>query len=156
MLTLGIVADSPFVTRVLVLSGIALLMTVGVYGLVAGIVKLDDAGFYLMRTRGENAWAAFRRWVGERLVSFAPWLMKALGVVGTIAMFMVGGGILVHGIHSLDVAIKDVAQQLDSVATIGPALATLTPTLGGVLVGVVAGALAVGAVTLWQKVVPGR
>lgn len=156
VLTLGIVADSPLVTRVLVLSGIALLMTVGVYGLVAGIVKLDDAGFYLMRTRGEGAWAAFRRWIGERLVSFAPWLMKALGVIGTIAMFMVGGGILVHGIHSLDLALKGIAEQLASLATVGPTLAAITPTLGGVLVGVVAGALVVGVVTLWQKVIPSR
>ena len=94
--------------------------------------------------------AAILLWTG-----IGSWRTMAGVVVGTIAMFMVGGGILVHGIHSLDVAIKDVAQQLDSVATIGPTLATLTPTLGGVLVGVVAGALAVGAVTLWQKVVPG-
>jgi len=150
VLTLGIVANSTFTTQILVVAGIALIMTVGVYGLVAGIVKLDDAGFYLMRTEGEGAWAGFKRWFGERLVSFAPWLMKALGIVGTIAMFMVGGGILVHGIHSIDVIIRQVAEQLASLSMVGPLLAALTPTLGAVMVGLIAGAFAVGGVSLWQ------
>lgn len=153
VLTLGIVADSSFVTQIMVVAGIAAIMTVGVYGLVAGIVKLDDAGFYLMRSTGEGAWPGFKRWLGERLVSFAPWLMKALGVIGTIAMFMVGGGILVHGFHGLDVIIGQVAEQLATLAAVGPFLAALTPTLGGVLVGVVAGALVLGVVSLWQSVV---
>jgi predicted DNA repair protein MutK len=82
VLTLGIVSESPLMTKVLVLSGIAMLMTVGVYGLVAGIVKLDDAGLHLMQKEGEGVWRASQRWIGARLLSFAPWLMKALGVVG--------------------------------------------------------------------------
>ncbi len=128
-----------------------MVMTVGVYGLVAGIVKLDDAGFYLIRSEGEGAWPGFKRWSGERLVSFAPWLMRALGVIGTIAMFMVGGGILVHGFHGLDLLIGQVSAQLATLAVVGPALAGLTPTLLGVLVGVLAGALTLGAVNLWQS-----
>ncbi len=152
VLTLGIVGDSDFVTRLLVLAGIALLMTVGVYGLVAGIVKLDDAGFHLMRSTGEGGWARFKRWFGARLVAFAPWLMKALGVVGTIAMFMVGGGILVHSIHAVDVLIEQATHSLSALQGVGPVLAAITPTLGGVLVGLLAGAITVGGASLWQSV----
>jgi predicted DNA repair protein MutK len=151
VLTLGIVAESDFTTRLLVLSGIALLMTVGVYGLVAGIVKLDDAGVYLVEKEGEGAWVRFQRWLGGRLVGFAPWLMKALGVIGTLAMFMVGGGILIHGIHALDAAVHHVAHQLAAVTAVGPFLSAATPTLGGVLVGAVAGAAVLGLVSLWQS-----
>lgn len=134
VLTLGIVADSPFVTQVLVVVGIAMVMTVGVYGLVAGIVKLDDAGLYLYESEGEGTWTRFKRWFGARLIAFAPWLMKALGVIGTVAMFMVGGGIIVHGIHPLAGAIEHLAQSFGGMA------GALTPTFGGILVGVVAGA----------------
>lgn len=151
VLTLGIVADMDFTTQILTLSGIAIIMTVGVYGLVAGIVKLDDAGLYLMGRQGKSAWVGLQRWLGARLLSFAPWLMKALAVVGTVAMFMVGGGILVHGFHTLDVWIKALAEQADAVSVVGPALAALTPTLAGIAIGMVAGAAVLGGVTLWQK-----
>ena len=151
VLTLGIAADMPFTSQVLVLSGIALIMTIGVYGLVAGIVKLDDAGLYLMQKEGTGTWGGLQRWFGARLLSFAPWLMKALAVVGTIAMFMVGGGILVHGIHALDVWVKHLAEQLGTISYAGPVLAALTPTLAGVLIGLVAGALVLGVVSLWQR-----
>ncbi len=151
VLTLGIAADMPFISQVLVLSGIAIIMTIGVYGLVAGIVKLDDAGLYLMQKEGAGAWGGFQRWFGARLLSFAPWLMKALAVVGTVAMFMVGGGILVHGIHVLDVWIKHLAEQLGALSYIGPLLTALTPTLAAVLVGLVAGALVLGVVSLLQR-----
>jgi predicted DNA repair protein MutK len=151
VLTLGVVADRDFTTQVLVVSGIALLMTVGVYGLVAGIVKLDDAGLYLLQKQGEGAWKKLLRWFGGRLLVFAPWLMKALAVVGTVAMFMVGGGILVHGIHALDVWIKSLAQQIAELTAVGPLLGALTPTLAGVIIGVIAGALVLAAVTFWQR-----
>ena len=90
-ITLGTVAASPFVTQVSVLVGISLLMTVGVYGLVAGIVKLDDLGLYLSRQAN-----AAKQSVGRAILVSAPWLMKALSVAGTAAMFLVGGGILTH------------------------------------------------------------
>jgi len=141
----------PFTSQVLVVSGIALIMTVGVYGLVAGIVKLDDAGLYLMQKEGEGAWRALQRWLGLRLLNFAPWLMKALAVVGTIAMFMVGGGILVHSIHVLDVWIEQLAQQLGEIAAAGPLLAALTPILASIAIGMVAGAAVLALVTLWQR-----
>jgi len=151
VLTLGVVAEMPFTSQVLVVSGIALIMTVGVYGLVAGIVKLDDAGLYLMQKEGEGAWRALQRWLGLRLLNFAPWLMKALAVVGTIAMFMVGGGILKHGIHVLDVWIEQLAQQLGDIAAAGPLLAALTPILASIAIGMVAGAAVLALVTLWQR-----
>jgi len=151
VLTLGIVAGMPFLTRVLVLCAIAMIMTVGVYGLVAAIVKLDDAGVYLMQREGEGAWRSFQRWLGERLLDFAPWLMKALGVVGTIAMFMVGGGILLHGVHALDVLVRDFAAGLTGLPVAGEMLALLTPTLAGVVIGLAAGAATLAIVTLIQR-----
>lgn len=146
VLTLGIVAESTFVTQVMVVAGIALIMTVGVYGLVAGIVKLDDAGLYLYESAGEGAWVRFKRWFGAKLIAFAPWLMKVLGVVGTIAMFMVGGGILVHGYHPLAEFIEHLAHSA------GPVLGAFTPSLAGVVVGMLAGAVVVAVVEGVRKV----
>lgn len=151
VLTLGIAAAMPLLTRFLVLVGIALIMTVGVYGLVAAIVKLDDAGVYLMAREGEGAGRRLQRWTGARLLSFAPWLMKALGVIGTVAMFMVGGGILLHGWHALDERVLAMAAQLGRVEFAGPLLASITPTLAGMFIGLVAGALVVALVTGVQR-----
>ena len=152
VLTLGIVSEMNFLGQALVLSGISLIMTVGVYGLVAGIVKLDDAGLYLLQREGEGAWTELQRWLGARLIAFAPWLMKFLGVVGTAAMFMVGGGILVHGFHVLDDGVKTLAAYIGEVATVGPMLSALTPTLAGMLIGMLAGAVVLAFVSLWQRV----
>jgi hypothetical protein len=156
VLTLGIVADRPFLTQVLVLSGIAIVMTLGVYGLVAGIVKLDDAGLHLSKREGEGAWASFVRGFGRRLVAFAPWLMKALSVVGTVAMFMVGGGILVHGFHLLDEWIAALTANVAAMATPGPLLAAVMPTLLSMLVGLVAGAVALAVISGWRRLMPGK
>ena len=156
VLTLGIVAEQTLVTQVLVLSGIALVMTVGVYGLVAGIVKLDDAGLHLSERKGQGVWPTFLRWFGGRLVAFAPWLMKALAVVGTIAMFMVGGGILVHGFHVLDEGILALTHFLAATPSVGAAFAVVTPTLPAMLVGVVAGAVVLAVVSTVQRLLPAR
>jgi predicted DNA repair protein MutK len=121
-------------------------MTVGVYGLVAGIVKLDDLGLYLCQAKG--AGESWKQGLGKALLAFAPWLMKALSVVGTAAMFMVGGGILVHGWPWLHHAIEGAAQQL------GGLLGGIVSSGVGALVGIVAGAIAVGLVTLIQKLRP--
>lgn len=140
-ITLGTVASSPLVTQVAVLSGMALLMTVGVYGFVAGIVKLDDLGLWL-----NTKPSAVARTLGQGILRLAPWLMKALSVAGTVAMFLVGGGILVHGVPAVHHAIEQTAQGLG-----GPA-AWLLPTLADGLLGVVCGALVLAAVTLFNKV----
>jgi uncharacterized protein len=139
-ITLGTVAQADFGTRVAVLSSIALLMTIGVYGLVAGIVKLDDAGLWLSRRSSVAAQA-----LGRGIVRAAPWLMKTLSVVGTAAMFLVGGGILVHGVPPLYDAIAQFAQGLGGVA------ALVLPTVADGLLGVVAGAVVLAAVTLASR-----
>ncbi|MDA0275862.1 MAG: DUF808 domain-containing protein [Proteobacteria bacterium] len=131
-ITLGTVAQSSFATQVGVLSGISLLMTVGVYGLVAGIVKLDDAGLHLSRHTGA------RRSLGLGILTVAPWLMKGLSVAGTAAMFLVGGGILVHGIPALH--------------HLGERLGTLAAIALDGAAGLAAGGLALAGVMLAQRV----
>ncbi|GLR14603.1 hypothetical protein GCM10007907_33930 [Chitinimonas prasina] len=146
-ITLGTVADKPFVTQAAVLTGIAIIMTIGVYGLVAGIVKLDDGGLYLSRKEGTGGFASAQRKFGEWILIAAPYLMKTLAIVGTAAMFLVGGGILTHGVHALHVAIQNLA------LSAGP-LAFILPTLLDGLVGVIAGAVVLAGVTLIQRVWP--
>jgi predicted DNA repair protein MutK len=150
-ITLGTVAQAPFGTRVAVLVSIALLMTVGVYGLVAGIVKLDDAGLHLSRAAGAQAWAGFKRALGRGILSAAPWMMKALSVAGTAAMFLVGGGILVHGVPWLHHGIEAAAQAVTDAPALGGLFAALTPSLLNALVGVVAGALVLLGVSMVSK-----
>ena len=151
VLTLGIVSESSFGIQVAVVAGIALIMTVGVYGLVAGIVKLDDAGLYLTQLEGEGARYTFLHWFGERLLIFAPWLMKALAFIGTVAMFMVGGGILIHGIHPLAVAVEHAAHWAGELSVVGPAMVAMTPTLIGVAVGMLAGAIVLVFVKTYER-----
>ncbi|WP_394205123.1 DUF808 domain-containing protein [Shewanella waksmanii] len=151
-ITLGVVAESSFTTQVFTLSAIAILMTIGVYGLVAGIVKLDDFGLYLTRREGEQALVRFGRWVGAKLVNAAPYLMRGLTIVGTIAMFMVGGGILTHGLHAISNGISVVATWVETLSIVGPLLAFVTPSLLNTLFGVLAGALALIGMKLLEQV----
>ena len=141
VISLGTVAASSFTTQVTVLTSIALLMTVGVYGLVAGIVKLDDFGLHLSRRASAAAQS-----IGKLILSAAPWLMKGLSIAGTAAMFLVGGSILAHGFAPLGHAMERLAQRLGSA---GGAVSTL---LLEALIGIVAGALVLAAVTLAQRV----
>jgi predicted DNA repair protein MutK len=147
-ITLATVAQAPFGTQVAVLTTIAVLMTVGVYGLVAGIVKLDDAGLYL-----SNRGAGAARAIGRGILFTAPYMMKTISVVGTAAMFMVGGGILVHGIPGAEDFLHGIAERVGGVRGIGGALEVITGIAAGALAGVVAGALALAAVTAVQRVV---
>ena len=150
-ITLGTVAEAPFVTQVAVLSGIAMIMTVGVYGLVAGIVKLDDAGLHLSGTPAGASLVTVRRAVGWSILAIAPWLMKTLSVLGTAAMFMVGGGILVHGIPGAEALVHDVAHYFADVPQVGGLLDALVTAVLGALVGVVAGAVVVGVVSAARR-----
>jgi uncharacterized protein len=138
-ITLGTVANSELMVQVGVLGGIAILMTIGVYGIVAGIVKIDDLGLHLTRRAG----AASQR-AGAMILRAAPWLMKTLSVAGTAAMFLVGGGILVHGVPPLHHAIQHWAEAAG-------ALQSVVSTLLDGLAGVAAGAVVLGAVTLAQR-----
>ena len=145
-ITLGTVSDSDIVTRILVLTGIAIIMTVGVYGLVAGIVKLDDAGLYLLQRQGNSSSARSQRALGRAILVAAPGLMKFLSVAGTAAMFLVGGGILVHGIPGGEAQIA----RLEAFVRTGSAavswLAGAVPTLASGAIGLVAGLAVVAAV----------
>jgi predicted DNA repair protein MutK len=145
VISLGTVANAPFPTRVAVLAGIAMLMTVGVYGLVAAIVKLDDLGLHLSQRAGAAMQA-----LGRGIVYAAPWLMKFLSVAGTAAMFLVGGSILLHGVPALAHAVEAWLQGLGGVA------GALGSLLVDALVGVLAGALVLGAVSLGRRVVGRR
>jgi predicted DNA repair protein MutK len=155
-ITLGTVQASPFVTQVAVLGGIAILMTVGVYGLVAGIVKLDDAGLYLSQHGGTGALGRFQRSAGRAILLTAPWLMKGLSVAGTIAMFLVGGGILTHGFAPLHHAIEILAQKAAATGGTGALLAAVTPLLLDALTGLVAGALVLAVVVLGKRILARR
>ncbi|NCE92418.1 DUF808 domain-containing protein [Pseudomonas sp. L13] len=139
-ITLGIVADAQLTQQVIVLSGIAIVMTIGVYGLVAGIVKLDDLGLWLTQKPGQVA-----RSIGGAILSAAPYMMKSLSVIGTAAMFMVGGGILTHGVPVVHHWIETVSQSMG-------ALAWLMPTVLNALAGIVAGALVLIVVQAVGKV----
>ena len=140
VISLGTVATAAFAKQFAVLASISVIMTVGVYGLVAGIVKLDDAGLALSRRASEGAQA-----LGRGLLWFAPWLMKGLSVAGTAAMFLVGGGILVHGLPILH------HLQEGWVSTSGGFVAATVPMLFSGLVGIVAGAIVLGGVSLVKK-----
>jgi predicted DNA repair protein MutK len=156
VITLGTVATATFGIRVAVLVGIALLMTVGVYGLVAGIVKLDDAGLHLSQRTGDGALPSMSRRLGRGILAFAPWLMKLLSVAGTAAMFLVGGGILSHGIPWIEHWFDEVARRAAGLSGIEAFLAALVPILANAAVGIVAGALAVAVVTVARKAWPGK
>ena len=136
VIALGTVADAPFATQVAVLSGIGLIMTVGVYGIVAGIVKMDDLGLHLLSRSGSVA-----RSIGRGLLLAAPRLMKALTVIGTAAMFLVGGGILAHGIPAVHHGIAHAAELAGGVPAVGGLLAASTSLLLDALVGIVGGSL---------------
>jgi predicted DNA repair protein MutK len=141
VITLGTVATAAFGKQVAVLSVIAVIMTVGVYGLVAGIVKLDDAGLYLSRQSSQ-----LQQKLGWMVLGFAPWLMKFLSVAGTAAMFLVGGGILLHGIPAAHHLVEDLAGHTGAIAVIGPVLEFLLPILMSVVAGIVAGGIVVAVV----------
>ena len=140
VITLGTVAGQPFGTQVAVLAGIAVAMTVGVYGLDAGIVRLDDLGTYLTKQSSTGLQA-----LGRGILATAPWLMKALSVVGTLAMFLVGGGILVHGVPFIGHGVDGWAQ-----AT-GGVLGAIGPSFVNLVVGLIAGAVVLAVVELGKK-----
>lgn len=152
VISLGTVATASFGQQVTVLTAIAGIMTVGVYGLVAGIVKLDDAGLYLSRKTGEGVARAGARRLGGGLLVAAPYLMRMLSVLGTVAMFLVGGGILTHGLPGAHGMIHAAAHGLAGLPVVGPALAVLTPPLLDGLAGLLAGALVLGGVTLGARI----
>lgn len=148
VITLGTVASADFTRQIIVLTSIAIIMTVGVYGLVAGIVKLDDGGLYLAKSQGRALLPALKRKLGFAILSFAPYMMKTLAVVGTAAMFLVGGAILTHGIASVHHWIEYFSSSLNS----GLLQATVPALLNGVF-GIAAGAVALTVMSIIKRVI---
>lgn len=148
-ITLGTVAGAPFVQQVIVLSGIAIVMTLGVYGIVAGIVKLDDLGLWMSKKS-----SALVQKLGGWIVDAAPYLMKILSVVGTAAMFMVGGGIIVHGLPWVHHYFEHLAESGADLPTVGTVIAGLGPTLLNLVFGVIAGAIVLLVVSGVGKLIP--
>lgn len=146
VITLGTVTSFPAMTRFAVLVAISILMTVGVYGLVAGIVKLDDLGTHLMAAKGENASTRLRRRIGQGILTTAPYMMKLLSVAGTIAMFLVGGGILVHGVPAIHHALDGITQGMSEMGRIGAITGNVTSMVLEGLVGLAIGTLILLAV----------
>ncbi|MGV8924958.1 MAG: DUF808 domain-containing protein [Ewingella sp.] len=145
VISLGTVAAAPFMSQVTVMVLIAVVMTLGVYGLVAAIVKIDDAGLYLSKLNGESGFMQAVRKFGGLIVNAAPWLMKTLSVVGTFAMFLVGGSIISHGLpfmHSLVEVLNHGHQGFVS---------TLITGATDLVVGLIVGALVLAVVMLGQK-----
>ena len=147
VISLGTVAAATFGTKVMVLSVIAILMTVGVYGFVAMIVKIDDLGLYLTQQTSN-----IKQSIGRGLLVFAPKLMKTLTIVGTIAMFLVGGGIITHAVSTLHHWSEEAVDHIQHIPTVGSVIGALTPTLINLLIGIVAGLAVVLVVGLIQKV----
>ena len=145
VITLGTVAGAVFSKQVAVLVAMALIMTVGVYGFVAAIVKLDDVGLYLAQKQ-----SSFARVIGGGLVRGAPYLMKLLSIVGTAAMFLVGGGIITHGIPAMHHAIES------ATAGIGGFWGSVASTLADGVIGIATGAAVLAIVALVRRLIPKR
>jgi len=149
VIVLGTVQEAAFETQVAVVSGLALAITFGVYGLVAAIVKLDDLGLYLLRKSVSGRFNSLQRTLGRGLLIFAPALMKTLTVVGTIAMFLVGGGILVHSFEWLHKQVHHIVEYLSGV--FGTIAELTVPILTEGVVGIIAGGLVLIAVTFMKS-----
>jgi predicted DNA repair protein MutK len=150
-ISLDTVADKAVWEQAAVLVAISILITVGVYGTVAGIVKMDDVGLFWGKSRGDQVLSKCKRFLGSLLIRSAPMLMKTLTVVGTIAMFLVGGGILVHGVAPVHHQIVSLSASAGEVATLGWALGPLTSSLLSGAIGLGVGALIVLAIGALPK-----
>lgn len=151
VIALGTLQEQPFLQRAATITTVATLMTIGVYLLVAAIVKLDDAGLSL--TRRPSSQPALRAF-GQALLWTAPQLLKVLSVLGTVAMFLVGGGIVVHGIPFLQRLVHGAEVGAGGLPSVGPYLSTITPTLLSLVVGLVVGGVAVALVESARKMKP--
>ncbi|ADI28931.1 DUF808 domain-containing protein [Methylotenera versatilis] len=154
VIALGTVAAADFTKQVIVVSAIAIIMTFGVYGLVAGIVKLDDLGLHLMLKKGSSFYKQLLRKVGEKLLAAAPYLMRLLMILGTAAMFVVGGSIIGHGIPALHHFSEHQAESLHTLPFIGSFSAIVLPMLIYAIVGLTIGAICVALFEIGNKILP--
>lgn len=150
VIVLGTVQDQPLTTQIAVVSALAIAITIGVYGLVAGIVKLDDVGLYMLRKSVSGSFNTIQRFIGRSLLIIAPMLMKSLAIIGTAAMFLVGGGIVVHSVPFIHHIVGDILQPATEQ---GGALASILPVVADGVVGIIAGGLVLLVVTLASKII---
>ena len=150
VIVLGTVQEASFAMQVMVVSSLALLITIGVYGLVAAIVKIDDLGLYLLRKSVSGSYNTIQRFLGRSLLIFAPNMMKMLSIVGTIATFLVGGGILVHSFHWLHAQVTALVEIL--AAVIGSFSTSILPMFFDGLIGIAAGGLVLLFVSMVNRV----
>ncbi|MGB5722068.1 MAG: DUF808 domain-containing protein [Woeseiaceae bacterium] len=156
VIVLGTVQDVDLVTRIAVLTTVAALITIGVYGLVAGIVKLDDIGLHLIEKPGESRWVRYQHWLGGWILRMAPKLMKTLSFLGTAAMFLVGGGILVHGVPPIAEMLHFVEELVHGLPVASNLAGVLAAATFNGLVGFLAGGVLVGAGRIVAKILPGK
>ena len=156
VIVLGTVQQADLMTRIVVLSFLAAAITVGVYGLVAGIVKLDDVGIHLIEKRDRTRLASFQRWLGAWILRAAPKFMSALSFVGTAAMFLVGGGILVHGLPIVAEGLHIVEVWARSLTTAGGVVGVVGSMLYNGLFGFFAGGVIVGVYLGIKRLLPNR
>jgi predicted DNA repair protein MutK len=153
IIALGTIADKDITTQISVLTFVAILMTVGVYGLVAGIVKIDDGGLALIKDKSTSFWGKIKRGLGKFMIGFAPKLMKFLAVAGTIAMWLVGGSLITHGVHTMHSFIITASEFMGQTPFIGNILAAITPILIDLIIGFTLGALLVFIECSFNKLV---
>lgn len=151
VIVLGTVQGQPFLTQALTLTTVAIAITIGVYSLVAAIVKLDDIGLYFLKNSQQAGGQAWQKMLGQGLLLFAPWLMKALSVVGTAAMFLVGGGILIHGLPALADIAHHIPEYLQSMGISFGFVDIVAGLLFDLLVGICAGIVILIPVLFWQR-----
>jgi predicted DNA repair protein MutK len=156
VIALGTVQEAELAVRIGVVTLIAALMTIGVYGLVAGIVKLDDVGMHFMEKAGESRLAAAQRRLGGMILSFAPWMMKSLSVLGTAAMFLVGGGIIAHGLPLLAEWLHDIEDFGHTLPVARELFSDLASLVFNGITGVVVGGVLVGAQYLIKRIRPNK
>ncbi|MEE9343167.1 MAG: DUF808 domain-containing protein [Gammaproteobacteria bacterium] len=153
VISLGVVKDAPFPTQVLVVSIMALLITTIVYGIVAAIVKLDDAGLYLLKTEAKNLMGGLKRTIGKAILKVAPYLMKTLSIVGTAAMFLVGGGIILHGLPFTHDAMHHATEYAQAIPDVGKFAAAITPTLMNAVAGIFFGGVVLVVVNATKSLI---
>lgn len=144
VIALSTVQHQPFATKALVLLAVGIFITVGVYGLVAAIVKLDDVGYWMVKRSSSPASLHYK--VGMMLVNSAPYLMRFLSVVGTVAMFLVGGGIIAHNVAVLHHMEMDVASWIAQTPAVGSLLGAIAPSFMNIFIGLVVGSVVLAVV----------
>lgn len=151
IIALGTIADKDITTQISVLVFVAILMTVGVYGLVAGIVKIDDGGLILIKDKSTSYWGKVKRGLGYFMIGFAPRLMKFLAVAGTVAMWLVGGSLITHGVHFMHSYIVLAEAFMVQTPIFGHLLAAITPLTIDLIIGFTLGALLVFIELFFKK-----